>query len=553
MASARTSIESLPTACAASTWKCAGEPAARSAAAICAIGCTTPISFCTATIDTTAARAAAAATASGSSTPSSPGATRMTSRPSPASRSASVPTAGCSNVDSTIAPGFTRAAPSTASAFDSLQPLVQITSPVAGSASPSAASIRSRAASRCARAAAPCGCCELGLPHAVRITSIISASASSATRVEAALSRYIGVMQLGVYLHFPWCRKRCPYCDFAIALGEPLHARYADAVLAELAARADAYRGEGASLYGGGGRPWRWQPDELARVIAAVRTRWPHARATLEVTIEANPCDVVPERLAAWRDAGVNRLSIGVQSHAADELVALGRDHRFGDGAAAIERAATDGAFDVSVDYILGVPSGRTAAPPRPPATAHASVYELTIEDRTAFGARVRAGTLAPLPDDALADLYIATHDAFTAAGFEHYEISSYARPGKRAVHNSLYWQGVPYLGLGASAASLALAGDGAGSRTTNARDVAAYLAGAAPEVLLVPAAEMAVDRAWLGMRTSDGVAEHELAAGVASELVDGGLAERSDGRIRPTLRGFLMADRVAARIVAAG
>ena len=357
-----------------------------------------------------------------------------------------------------------------------------------------------------------------------------------------------------MYLHFPWCRKRCPYCDFAVELGDVPHRRYADALLAELAARADDYDGELVSIYVGGGTPSLWATDELARVIAAVAARWPHARqlAGPEVTVEANPCDVDDAHLAAWRAAGVTRLSIGVQSHAADELVVLGRDHRFGDGPAAVARALAHGGFEVSADYILGVPTGRVPAPPAPPATGHASVYELTIEERTAFGARVRAGRLVPLQNDALAALYEATDAAFVAAGFEHYEISSYARPGKRAVHNSLYWQAAPFLGLGASAASLAVAADGSGERATNPRSAEAYLAGAPREVTAVPAAEMAVDRAWLGMRTSDGIAEDAIARALADELVDAGLAERAAGRIRPTLRGFLMADHVAARIVQA-
>nr|HEX4317631.1 coproporphyrinogen-III oxidase family protein [Kofleriaceae bacterium] len=359
-------------------------------------------------------------------------------------------------------------------------------------------------------------------------------------------------MQFGVYIHFPWCRKRCPYCDFAVELGDPPHARYADAIVDELAARAPAYDAAGdlVSIYVGGGTPSLWHPDELARAVAAVRARF--GGDPLEITVEANPTDLDDAHLAAWRAAGVTRLSIGVQSHAADELVVLGRDHRFGDGPAAVARGLAHRGFEISADYILGVPTGRAALPPEPPATGHASVYELTIEDRTAFGQRARDGRLVPLADDALAELYIATHHAFTAAGFEHYEISSYARPGKRAVHNSLYWQGAPYLGLGASAASLAVAPDGSGTRTTNPRRADAYLAGAPAEVAHHDPREMAADRAWLAMRTRDGVAETVLPAALAGELVDRGLAERLGGRICPTLRGFLMADRVATRIVQA-
>lgn len=250
-----------------------------------------------------------------------------------------------------------------------------------------------------------------------------------------------------------------------------------------------------------------------------------------------------------------------MQSLAADELVVLGRDHRFGDGLAAIERVVAHGGFQVSADFILGVPRAqRGAGGPawldavtRLPVD-HLSIYELTIEDRTAFGKRARDGRLVPLDEDTLTTLYTQTHAALAAAGFEHYEISSYARPGRRAVHNSLYWAGAPYLGLGVGAASLELTADGGGVRATNPRRSRAYLAapGTPAEATSIGPVEMAADRAWLAMRTSDGLPEDALAPapGVADGLVRDGLAERRAGRICPTLRGFLMADRIAARIV---
>jgi oxygen-independent coproporphyrinogen-3 oxidase len=318
--------------------------------------------------------------------------------------------------------------------------------------------------------------------------------------------------------------------------------------------------GELASIYLGGGTPSLWKPACIKRAIAEISARY--EAVPCEITIEANPTDCEPEQLAAWRDAGITRISIGVQSVSADELVTLGRDHRFGDGPAALFRVLDTGGFQVSADFILGVPP-KQRRDVRPPAwivpvakTAidHLSVYELTIEDRTAFGQRVRDGRLVPLDDDTLTELYMATHHALTAAGFEHYEISSYARPGKRAVHNSLYWRGAAYLGLGVGAASLELSASGAGTRVTNPRRAAEYLAnpGVPAELVAVAASEMASDRAWLGMRTSDGVAEADLAGApeLADELVAAGLADRKDGRICPTLRGFLMADRIAALIV---
>src|SRR5690606_489754 len=144
--------------------------------------------------------------------------------------------------------------------------------------------------------------------------------------------------------HFPWCRKRCPYCDFAVEVGEVPHERYLDAILRELDARAPAFAGELASIYLGGGTPSLWRPDCVARAVAAIRERLggPELR---EVTIAANPTDVTPANLDAWRAAGIGRISIGVQSLEPAELVVLGRDHRFGDGLAAVERALAHGGF----------------------------------------------------------------------------------------------------------------------------------------------------------------------------------------------------------------
>ncbi|CAN5582001.1 radical SAM family heme chaperone HemW [soil metagenome] len=293
-------------------------------------------------------------------------------------------------------------------------------------------------------------------------------------------------------------------------------------------------------------------------MVAAVRARYA-TTGPLEITLETNPTDCQPEQLAAWHEAGIDRLSIGVQSLAAAELVVLGRDHRFGDGPAALARVLAAGGFATSCDFILGTPTGGrydTSWIDEITATSvdHLSVYELTIEDRTAFGQRVRDGRLVPRDDDTLAELYETTHAALAARGFEHYEISSYARAGKRAVHNSLYWRGQPFLGLGVGAASLALAPDGSGERATNPRRAAAYMAapGVPADVVTSSAEEMAIDRAWLGMRTRDGVAAQDLPSPLVAWLIDEGLAERAGPRISPTLRGFLMADRIAARIAEA-
>jgi coproporphyrinogen III oxidase-like Fe-S oxidoreductase len=289
----------------------------------------------------------------------------------------------------------------------------------------------------------------------------------------------------------------------------------------------------------------------MGAVLDAVRARFGRPR---ELTIEANPTDCTDEKLAAWRTLGVTRVSIGVQSLEPGALVTLGRDHRFGDGRAAVARAI-DAGFEVSADFILGTPGSSQDVVALAP---HLSVYELTIEDRTAFGQRVRDGRLVPLDEDELARRYIATHERLVAEGYEHYEISSYAKAEKRAVHNSLYWRGSPFLGLGVGAASLEVHANGAGARTTNPRRWTEYARdpGAPVERNVMSPSEMASDRAWLSMRTSDGIAETGLQAtpGLAEALVAEGLAERrehhGEPHICPTLRGFLMADRIAARIV---
>lgn len=384
--------------------------------------------------------------------------------------------------------------------------------------------------------------------------------------------------ELGVYIHYPWCRALCPYCDFPVLVvrGEPPQRAYLDAVLGELDERAPQFAGRTLrSIYFGGGTPSLWHPDHLAAAVAAVTTRFAADPAALEITVEANPIDCTPARMAAWRAAGVNRLSIGVQSWQADELAALGRDHAMGDGPAALAAARAAGFAALSADLILGAP---VPAPPRrapasevddvepadpdvaPPSVhaalasgvPHLSVYELTIEPATAFGKLARAGRLPVLADETLARLYAATHAALTAGGFEHYEVSSYARPGARAVHNSLYWRGAEYLGLGLGAASFHRDDAGGGARWVNSRALAAYLGGGPARVAEhtpLDAGEVATDELWLAMRTIDGAPARAL-GDVAAWMLANGLGEAAGDQIRPTLRGFLFADQIAARIV---
>jgi oxygen-independent coproporphyrinogen-3 oxidase len=374
---------------------------------------------------------------------------------------------------------------------------------------------------------------------------------------------------LGVYIHYPWCRSRCSYCDFPIAIApvaEIPHRPYLTAVLDELGLRVREFAGRRLlSVYFGGGTPSLWPADCLAEALSAVCAAFEAEPRSLEVTIEANPVDCTAERMAGWRAAGIDRVSIGVQSLAAGDLVALGRDHRMGDGPAAVDAALAAGFRRMSADLILGAPRRGTTGGGDPLAGAvalsgrsvpHLSVYELTVAEGTPLERQIARGEVMPQDEDRLADLYVAAHDLLAAAGYEHYEVSSYARPGARAVHNSLYWRAAEYLGLGSGAASFRREPGGGGLRWTNHRSVGRYLAAPAGERRAdteeLDGVELAADRVWLGLRTADGV-EAEALAG-HGRLVDwlgqSGLAVVGPDRIRPTLRGFLYSDQVARRVL---
>src|SRR5512144_1711142 len=290
----------------------------------------------------------------------------------------------------------------------------------------------------------------------------------------------------GVYLHFPWCTHRCPYCDFAVTTDpQPAGRRYARAVLAELALRASAFDGLApASLYLGGGTPSLWDPGDVREVLGAIRERF-RLPAGAEVTLEANPESCDRERLLAWREAGVNRVSIGVQSFDRGVLAKLGRRH----GPEAAERAIRDAADaipNVSVDLIYGarrstIETARADAVRAVAAGAvHVSAYALTLDAEVLAEevplARLRREGRLPLPsEDETRAQSAAIRSALRRAGLLRYEISNFARPGRESVHNRLYWEGESYLGLGAGAYGC-LRGEAGAVRYGNVRAAPAYL-----------------------------------------------------------------------------
>jgi oxygen-independent coproporphyrinogen-3 oxidase len=373
----------------------------------------------------------------------------------------------------------------------------------------------------------------------------------------------------GVYIHFPYCRKRCPYCDFAVhARARIPHDAYADAVVAELAVRAPLFAGrELVSVYFGGGTPGLWRADCVARVLSAVTGAFARP-APLEVTLEANPDDLSREHLDALASAGVNRLSLGAQSLQDKHLHTLGRTHGAAQVVAAVADARAAGFTSLSLDLMFALPAQTLTeleadlAGVLAMAPDHLSVYNLTVEERTAFGGLQRAGLLHVPESGVAAEMYERIMERLAGAGFDHYEISSWARPGRRARHNTLYWTGGEYLGLGCSAHSFRRLPDGGGERFSAVRSVDAWLKApplATAETLDAGAVER--EAVWLGLRLLDGIdrSAHQRLHGVdpvpahraeLDRLVAEGLVTVTPERIRLTPRGVLFADEVGARLV---
>ena len=263
----------------------------------------------------------------------------------------------------------------------------------------------------------------------------------------------------GLYLHWPFCQSKCPYCDFNSHVATRIdQTRWKNAYLAEIERVGMETKGRVlASVFFGGGTPSLMDPDLVAAILQKIRDTWTLGN-DLEVTMEANPSSVEAARFVGYRDAGVSRISIGMQALNDEDLRRLGRMHSVTDAKLAYEIASTT--FDrVSFDLIYAR-QNQTAAAWRTELTealkmapTHLSLYQLTIEDGTVFGARHSLGQLHGLPDEDLSsDMYLMTQDICGAAGLPSYEISNHAKPGQESRHNLIYWRMGDYVGIGPGA-----------------------------------------------------------------------------------------------------
>ena len=319
-----------------------------------------------------------------------------------------------------------------------------------------------------------------------------------------------------VYVHFPWCARKCPYCDFATRGVDPStipHQRYTEALKAELEQRQPSITGRRLfSIFFGGGTPSLWDADAVGDALDAIRGAFGDEVENLEITVEANPNSLRGDRLQRLRERGVNRVSIGTQSLREGHLKFLGRLHDRAEALAAIEMALRVMPRS-SADLMFGMPGQTVDALEHDvrellaTGLKHVSAYALTIEPGTQFGELHRLGKLSVSDEDTYAELYETVERVMGEHGLEHYEVSNYAVASEASRHNQHYWRGGAYLGLGAAAVGCLDSGVGVAQRYKNAVDPKKYLGGAPPDETETLDGEAIVrEGLMLGLRTAEGV-----------------------------------------------
>ena len=351
----------------------------------------------------------------------------------------------------------------------------------------------------------------------------------------------------GVYISYPFCAQKCTYCNFASGVfPRELEDRYLDVLLSEL--RSTQWPWVPETVYLGGGTPSQMAPEALASILAAIP-----GRPWSEATIEAAPGGLNSEKIATWRDAGINRVSLGVQSFVQKELARTGRRHTAEIVEQEIALLRTAGIKSISVDLIAGLP-GQTAASWSESldwiarlGVPHVSVYMLEVDEDSrlgrellVLGSRYGAGDVPG--EDAIADFYETAVERLAGLGLERYEISNFARPGFESRHNLKYWKREPYLGFGADAHSF----DGT-LRWQNPEAAADYVA--APAAIARVRAEPLSESFFLGLRLREGV-EGNAFPDVIEKFLHDGLLERAGTRVRLTPRGVLLSNEVFAEFI---
>lgn len=388
---------------------------------------------------------------------------------------------------------------------------------------------------------------------------------------------YFGNTGLSIYVHVPFCVSKCPYCDFAsVAGGRAPEERYIKCLLNELKG---VVRQEGledkevASVYFGGGTPTLFSPDSFSRLLGGIGGLF-SIQKQAEITIEANPDAIDLKRLKAFKDAGINRLSLGMQSLDKDALKTLGRTHDGEKATGAFFSAREAGFSNIGVDIIFGVPGQGLDAWERTISGVllnlkpeHISTYGLTFEKGTPFHRALTQGAFENRPqEDEEARMFLTALSMMKDFNYNHYEISNFSLSGRECQHNFRYWLGLDYVGLGVGAHSYFSGGPGWGRRCWNLRDIGQYMAGIERQGLArdsqeaLTKEESMIEAMMLGLRmTGRGINARDftLRFGISPEhafremdaLCEDGLLLKNSGSVLLTRRGMLISDEIFARL----
>lgn len=364
--------------------------------------------------------------------------------------------------------------------------------------------------------------------------------------------------RLGIYVHVPFCLSRCVYCAFCSSTDMKRVDAYLSRVGEDMR-RSSVYASAPSTVYVGGGTPSALGPEGLGRLLDIISDSFDLSGLT-EYTVECNPDDVTPALASVLSRHGVTRVSMGVQSLNDDMLRLLNRRHDSSEVLAAISALRSVGIDNISVDIIFGLPKvegydlGEDLEKFVALDVQHLSAYALTVEESTPLDRLVSKGAVRLRDDDEVAEDYERVTRTLRSAGFLHYEISNYALPGRMAVHNTSYWQRVPYYGFGPAAASFV-----GRRRWTNTTDVAAYCAGGGSLVEEeLTEAEIDEEIVMLSLRTSMGLdvaqlseaARREIAPKVEREMADGFLERTETGNVRIPERHWLISNAILCRLI---
>lgn len=359
----------------------------------------------------------------------------------------------------------------------------------------------------------------------------------------------------GIYIHIPFCKSRCKYCDFFSTTHLQKQAQYVEALLAEWQIRQHQLSEPIHTMYIGGGTPSTLDTAALARILQAILGTCTDHRPH-EITIEANPGDITLEKAQAWRAMGINRLSMGVQSFHDHLLQLIGRRHDAKQAIEAVQLAQAAGFDNISIDLMYALPDQTMQMWQQDIQQAlslgvqHISSYGLIYEDGTVLTTLLEHGQIEAVDEDTEMRMYDYLVEELTANGYIHYEISNFALPNRHSIHNSNYWNDTPYVGLGAGAHSY----DGQ-QRQWNISDLDIYIERALahdlqPEIETLTPEEKHTERIMLGLRTCQGVPKELINFSNALPYLQQGLLVEKDNRIAATTQGYHILNRIIEDLI---